>query len=142
MVYDPADEQVPVISHSRREARDRARARTRLAGIGGIGAALGITAAVVIAPIAQGSAPAAALTPAGAVKVQTVSAVTAPLVEQSVAVEVPTIVKNEPPPPPKVKAKFKAPSKQAKHADGVAGDDDHGCGDKYGVEGGWDKHKD
>jgi hypothetical protein len=129
-------EHVPVIPHTRRETRAASRTQSRLAGIGGIGVALGITAAVVVAPMAQASAPATKLSPGGPVAAHHVDAITAPAVEANLAVTVPTIIKNEPPPKPKAKP-FKK-TYQQKSESQVAADGDKDCGDKsYGDGGGW-----
>lgn len=106
-------EHIPVVPHSRRQARatQRKSVRSRLAGIGGVGIALGVTAAVVMAPMANaGTAPAkvASVAPAHTV---TVSAVTAPAVEVDLSVAVPTVTKNEPPPAPKPQTTSKSSTK-------------------------------
>jgi len=128
-------EQVPVTNHFRRDAREQARhrMRTRLGGIGGVAAALGITALVVMAPMAQGANPApVAVAPAQAPVVTTVGAGTAPVVTSTEALELPSFTLNPPPPAPvvKKKAKVKTPNVDAQ-AQEVAGEGDHGgCGDK------------
>jgi hypothetical protein len=131
-------EHIPVIPHARREARAANRGKSRIAGIGGMGVALGITAAVVIAPMAQATAPATKLSPGGPVAAHHVSAVTAPAVEAELSVTVPTIIKNEPPPKPKAKP-FKK-TYQQKSESQVGGDGDKNCGDKSGGE--WEGWKD
>lgn len=122
-------EEVPVMPHGRRETRAarRRRARTRLTGVAGVGALLGLTAAVVVAPMAQGSNSALAISPAGSPAHSQVGAVTAPVVDSLFTVDVPTITHNPPPPPPpKPKAKPRvATSTFAAGAD--AGDKD--CGE-------------
>lgn len=135
-------EHIPVVPHSRREARraaQRASVRSRLAGIGGVGVALGITAAVVVGPMASAdTAPAKVAVIASPVKAQTIAAVTAPVVEVDLNVSVPTITKNEPPPAPKPKVKSYNGSKKAKtYSETQAVADHHkDCGDKS-----WKKDK-
>lgn len=128
-------EQVPVVSHSRRASREerKRQVRGRWASIGGVGAALGITAAVVIAPMAQGSDAAPASAPAVLPVVHNVKPVTAPLVDELPAVVVPTVIKNPPPPPPKPKVKVYSSnkSKASKDQTQVAADGDKNCGDKH-----------
>lgn len=131
-------EHVPVIPHTRRETRASRRTRSRLAGIGGVGVALGITAAVVIAPMAQASAPTSKLSAGGTVAAHHVGAITAPAVDVELAVTVPTIVKNEPPPVHKPKAKPFKKSYQQKSDSAVSADGDKNCGDKHHGDGdGW-----
>lgn len=123
-------EYTPVHTPSRRDMR-RHRARTRAAGVGGLGAALGITAVVVIAPVAQGSSgieTSVAAAPVAAIAAE-VPAVKAPYVDSYVLVEVPTVTKN---PPPPVSSPAKAAKKAAKGADvsSVLADGHKDCGDK------------
>jgi len=134
-------EQIPVINHYRRDAREQARhrMRTRLGGIGGVGAALGITAIVVMAPMAQGanSGP-TSVAPASVPVVTTVHTVTAPLVTHEEALELPTFTVNPPPPPPpRVKTHKTYQSSNTLAADDVAGDDGGGCSGHH-YDGEWD----
>ena len=128
-------EQIPVINHYRRETRLQARRRlhTRLGGIGGVAAAMGITAIVVMAPMAQGanSGP-TSVTPASIPVATTVHAVTAPLVTHDEALELPSFTLNPPPPAPKVKTHKTHVSSAQVAADDVAGDDaEGGCSGQH-----------
>lgn len=134
-------EHVPVTPHRRRDARATSpgQVRSRLAGIGGMGVALGITAAVVIAPMASASAPATKLSPGGPVAAHHVDAVVAPAVAVDLSVTVPTIIKNEPPPVKKPKPKPFKKTWQEKSSTAVAAEGDKNCGDKS--HGDWDGDK-
>ena len=135
-------EQVPVIKNYRRDAREQARHRmhTRLGGIGGVAAALGITAIVVMAPMAQGAnAGPTYVAPASLPVVTTVHTVTAPLVTHEEALELPTFTLNPPPPAPKVHKAHHSPAPVA--ADDVAGDDGGGGCSGHHSDGEWDPDK-
>ncbi len=124
-------ELVPVLPHGRRETRvaRRRRARQRLTGVAGVGAILGLTAAVVVAPMAQGSNASLSIAPAGSPAGTHVSAVTAPVVDSVFTVDVPTITHNPPPPPP---PKPKSKPRVAVSHENAAGSDygNKDCGDK------------
>jgi hypothetical protein len=125
-------EHVPVLPHGRRATRAarQQRARSRLAGLGGVGAALGLTAAVVMAPMAQGSNPPRGLAPAVSPAAQHVDAVAAPTVDSVFTVTVPTITHNPPPPPPP-KPKPAGVKRDQTGVSDVGDKRDRDCGDKY-----------
>lgn len=124
-------ELVPVLPHSRRESRAarRQRARTRLSGVAGVGAVLGLTTAVVVAPMAQGAPVSLSIAPAGSAAHTDVSTVTAPIVDSVFTVTVPTITHNPPPPPPP-KPKSKPRVAASNHTAASADSGDKDCGDK------------
>lgn len=125
-------ELVPVLPHGRRDTRAarRQRARKRLSGVAGVGAVLGLTAAVVVAPMAQGSTASLSIAPAGSPAGTHVDAVTAPVVDSVFTVTVPTITHNPPPPPPP-KPRSKPRIATSSHTGAVSDSGDKDCGDKH-----------
>lgn len=115
-------------------------ARRSRAATGAIAAVLGVTAAVVIAPIASGS-PASADLPGQTVTAPVVAPVTdvitAPAVEVSYDVTVVTVTVDPPEPTkPPVKTKKTNKSKSSSSSGGVSASesgkkDKSGCGDKH-----------
>jgi hypothetical protein len=106
-----------------------------------MGIALGITAAVVIAPMAHAGTPTTKLSAGGPVAAHHIDAVVAPAVAVDFAVTVPTIIKNEPPPvkKPKPKPAYKKQA-PAQSSTEVAAEGHKGCGDKS--HGDWHGDKD